>query len=168
MMTPCAYAKPLVNWPIGLAAFVALAFVSSAAHADVAPPEPPTFWGKNQAPDKIHVLIAGICISAAIVAGGLLVAWQVGFKSRTGKIGLTVFGVMLVAAALVTVALPLRIHWENQQWQEWDRRDASRRNRQPLDWPKEPEPEPPKRIKTSSDQDAPKVGKTGGTQPSAP
>ncbi len=42
---------------------------------------------------------------------------------------------MFLLAALVTIALPLRIQWENEQWQDWERRDAGRRSRGGDRWP---------------------------------
>jgi hypothetical protein len=119
--------------------------------ADIPPPEPPTIWARNQAPDKLHVIMAGLCISAAIVAGGLLLAWQLGVKSRAGKTALTIFGIVLLVAAALTVALPLRIQWENAQWKEWERRDSARwsRPREFFGGPEQREPQPPKSVETA-------------------
>jgi hypothetical protein len=125
----------LVRWFLILMVFAGMALVASPVFADIAPPEPSTIWGRNQAPDKMHVMMAGIFLSAAIVAGGLLVAWQVGARSRVGKTALVVFAAMFVVAAVASVAVPLRIQWENEQWQDWERRDAGRRARGGDRWP---------------------------------
>src|SRR5436190_4682318 len=108
---PCS--PRFVTWLVSLAVCITMVATAMSARADIPPPQPTTLWGKNQAPDKMHILAAGIFISAAVIAAGLIVAWQVGLKSRRGKTGLAVFMALLVGAVLLTVALPLRIQWEN-------------------------------------------------------
>jgi hypothetical protein len=123
-----------VSQSLALLVLAAGATVFSAnARADIPPPKPATFWAEHQAPSKLHVIIAGASLSAAIVAVGLLVARRPGLKPAARKTTQIALGIALLTIVIPTAAVPLWIAWEDRQWYRWHQdNDARLRRNQSL------------------------------------
>jgi hypothetical protein len=97
------------NLPRWLAAAIAAALVlgaSSAALADVPPSRPLTHWlHPKWSPSGLSVCVAGLALSAAIVAAGLLLVRRRP-ASRRLVLGFTAAGVLLVAG------ITAQVYWE--------------------------------------------------------
>jgi hypothetical protein len=108
-----------------------LAPLAGSARADVAPPEPSTTWRRNQEPSTRSVMVAGVSLSAAAIAVGLLLSRLPPLRTWT----LAVVGVAAVGAlaiAVTTVMVYRQAEKDRAAWRAYDvERTNRRRNWQP-------------------------------------
>jgi hypothetical protein len=133
-------------WQLRLVFVLGLLTLAAAARADIPVPEPQTVWARNAQPSGQSIAYAGVCLSAAIVAAGLIVArWP----ARGSRMGLIATGIVSAVAVLVVAAgAAAAIQQANRDrgaWKQWETDESNRRSSwrgPPIDFPETPPPSP--------------------------
>jgi len=116
-------------------AAVAFSWWPAAAHADVLPPKPSTLWGQKEIPSTQSIALAGVCLSAAVIAVGLLASRLGPLQSAGGRAGLAIFSLMAVAAIGATAfGFYRQAEHDREQWQQYDHAVKNRRWTPPPRW----------------------------------
>ncbi len=111
-----------------IATLALLCIGGSQVKADMGPPLPRTAWKRGQSPSESSVVIAGIAMSAAIVAGGLLFARLSFSKSRVAAIAFVALASLAVAGVFFGARHYLGLIGDDQEkWAQWEDAKLKRR-----------------------------------------
>ena len=134
------------RWLLRLVLVLGLLNLTAAARADIPVPEPQTVWARNAQPSSQSIAYAGLCLSAAIIAAGVIVARWPARGSRTGLIAtgvISAVGVLVVAGG--AVAAIQQANRDRVAWKQWEIDENNRRaswRGPPTDFPEPPPPNP--------------------------
>ena len=116
-----------------LAAAVLSCWACPEARADIPVPQPTTFWAEKEIPSGNSIALAGACLSAAVIAAGLIAARLRPLRSGLAKASVaSIAGLLVIAISAAAYGFYQQAQRDQQAWEKYQLDEAAlRRNWRP-------------------------------------